>query len=164
MINMKKLNASSRNFLTKIILAGMVGGGAEIIWISSYSYFSSNSASNIARQISITILPFTADSFYAPALGIFIHLILSLFLATAFIVTILKTVRVKYGSTGIILSSFATLGIVWFINFLIILPIINPSFTLLMPVVVTLVSKLLFGIAMGWVLLKNVSYNNYSNG
>jgi hypothetical protein len=111
----------------------------------------------------VTILPFTADSFYAPMLGVFIHLILSVLLAIAFTATILKPAMLKYGSTGIMLSSFTILAIVWLINFLIVLPIINPSFTALMLVIITLASKLLFGIAMGGVLVKNFSYDNFAN-
>lgn len=141
----------------------MAGGLTEILWISIYSHISSISALNIARQISVTILPFTADSFYAPMLGVFIHLILSVLLAIAFTATILKPAMLKYGSTGIMLSSFTILAIVWLINFLIVLPIINPSFTALMLVIITLASKLLFGIAMGGVLVKNFSYDNFAN-
>jgi hypothetical protein len=141
----------------------MAGGLTEILWISIYSHISSISALNIARQISVTILPFTADSFYAPMLGVFIHLILSVLLAIAFTATILKPAMLKYGSTGIMLSSFTILAIVWLINFLIVLPIINPSFTALMLVIITLAPKLLFGIAMGGVLVKNFSYDNFAN-
>ena len=141
-----------------IILAGMVGGMMEIGWISIYSSLSSASAINVARQISATILPFTADSYYAPMLGLFIHLVLSLILAIFFSAIILKPAVRRYGTLGIMLSSFMTLGIVWVINFFIVLPILNPSFISLMPYVVTLISKLLFGMAMGWVLVKSSPY------
>ena len=39
-------------------------------------------------------------------------------------------------------------------NFLVLLPLLNPHFPLLMPYAVTLTSKLLFGAAMSWVLIK----------
>ncbi len=130
----------------------------EIGWISIYSYISSISAPNVARQISATILPYTADLYYAPMLGIFIHLVLSLILAMFFYVIILKHTVRRYGTLGVILSSLMTLGMVWAINFLIVLPILNPSFISLMPYIVTLISKLLFGAAMGWVLVKSSFY------
>lgn len=136
-----------------IILAGMVGGMIEIGWISLYSSFSSVSAIDVARQISLTILPTTADSYYAPMLGLFIHLVLSLILAISFAAIVLKPAVHRYGTLGIMLSSLVTLGIVWAINFIIILPMLNPSFIVLMPYIVTLISKLLFGMAMGWVLV-----------
>lgn len=146
------------NFYFTIILAGMVGGVMEIGWISIYSYISSVSAPNVARQISATILPYTADLYYAPMFGIFIHLILSLILAMFFSAIILKPAVRSYGTLGIMLSSLMTLGMVWAINFLIVLPMLNPSFISLMPYIVTLISKLLFGAAMGWVLVKSSLY------
>lgn len=154
-MNKKYFNNSLNSFGFTIILAGMVGGIMEIIWISVYSSISSISATNIARQISATVLPHTADSYYAPMLGLFIHLVLSLILAVLFSAIILKPAVRRYGSLGIMLSSFMALGFVWAINFFIVLPIINLSFVALMPYVVTLISKLLFGVAMGWVLMNN---------
>jgi hypothetical protein len=159
MMNNKCCNNNPGSFCQKIILAGLVGGITEILWISVYSYFSSANATNIARQISATVLPFTADSYFAPMFGVFIHLVLSLVLAISFTATILKPVGDQYGTIGIMLSSFMTLGIVWAINFLVVLPILNPSFILLMPVIVTLISKLLFGVTMGWMLVKKTAYN-----
>ncbi len=159
MMNNKYCNNDSGSFCQKIILAGLAGGMTEIIWISIYSYFSSTNAIDISRQISVTVLPFTADSYFAPMFGIFIHLVLSLILAISFTAIILKPAMIQFGTTGVMLSSFMTLGIVWAINFLVVLPILNPSFTLLMPVIVTLISKLLFGVTMGWMLVKKSPYN-----
>ena len=141
-----------------IILAGLAGGMIEIGWISIYSSLSSVSATNIAQQISATIIPYTVNSYYAPMLGLFIHIALSLILATFFSVIILKPTVRRYGTLGVMLSSFMTLGSVWAINFFIVLPILNPSFISLMPYIVTLISKLLFGAAMGWVLVNNSPY------
>lgn len=141
-----------------IILAGLAGGMIEIAWISIYSFFTSISATNVARQISATIMPNMADSYYAPMLGIFIHLMLSLILTIFFYVVILKHTVRRYGTLGIMSSSFITLGSVWAINFFIVLPMLNPSFISLMPFIVTLTSKLLFGAAMGWVLVNNSPY------
>ncbi len=154
----KHFHSGLNNFYFTIILAGMVGGVMEIGWISIYSSISSVSALNVARQISATILPYTAASYYAPVLGIFIHLVLSLILAIFFYVIILKPTVRRYGTLGIMLSSLMTLGIVWAINFLIVLPMLNPSFISLMPYIVTLISKLLFGAAMGWVFVKSSLY------
>jgi hypothetical protein len=41
----------------------------------------------------------------------------------------------------------ATLGIVWAVNFLVVLPVLEPAFLTLLPLAVTLASKLLFGVA-----------------
>ena len=154
-MNDKYFNYDLNSLGFTIILAGMVGGMIEIGWISLYSSLSSVSAIDVARQISVTILPTTAESYYAPMLGLFIHLVLSLILAIFFSAIILKPAVRRYGNPGIMLSSLVTLGIVWAINFIIILPILNPSFIVLMPYIVTFISKLLFGAAMGWVLINN---------
>jgi hypothetical protein len=41
---------------------------------------------------------------------------------------------------------------VWVLNFFLVLPWLNPAFVALLPYGVTLVSKLLFGLAMGLTL------------
>lgn len=142
-----------------VITAGMVGGMMEILWVSLYSSLSSVSATNVAREISITLLPFTANSHYAPMLGILIHLILSLLLTISFNAIILKPAVRQFGNSSIILFSFTTLAIVWAVNFFIVLPVLNPSFITLMPYNVTLISKLLFGLAMAWVFIKQTSHS-----
>ena len=141
-----------------VLTAGMAGGMVEIFWVTMYSNLSSVSATNVAREISATLLPFTANSYYAPMLGILFHLMLSLLLAISFNAIILKPVVRQFGNRSIILCCFTTLAIVWAVNFFIVLPIINPSFISLMPYVVTLISKLLFGLAMAWVLMKMGSF------
>lgn len=161
-MNSKYVNNDLNNFGFTIILAGMIGGMMEIGWVSIYSSLSSVSAINVAREISVTILPYTADTFYAPMLGIFIHLLLSLLLVIFFAAIILKPAVRRYGKLGIMLSSIMILGIVWAVNFFIVLPILNPSFILLMPYIVTLISKLLFGLAMGLVLVKSSSNSCHS--
>jgi hypothetical protein len=44
--------------------------------------------------------------------------------------------------------------IVWAVNFLVVLPVLNPAFIVLLPDSVTLFSKMLFGTAMALVLQK----------
>ncbi len=141
------------------IIAGMVGGMIEIIWVSLYSSLSSVSATSIAKEISITLLPFTENAPYAAMLGILIHLILSLILAISFSALILKPTVRQFENSTIILCSGITLAIIWAVNFFIVLPIVNPSFISLMPYIVTLISKLLFGFAMAWVFIKQASYS-----
>ena len=137
-----------------VLVAGLAGGLMEVLWVSLYSSFSSVSAAEIARQVTASLFPFAASSSIAPLLGLFIHLLLSLGLALLFIKIVLKPVFVRYGMPGIMISSLITLTLVWKINFFIILPLLNPSFVSLMPLLVTFISKLLFGVVMGWTLMK----------
>ena len=153
MINTDSKNIN-HNFIITIIFAGIAGGLMEILWVSFYSFFNSVSAPEIARQVTASLFPFAAESSFAPMTGIAIHLALSLILALLFVAIVLKPVFARYGKPGIMVSSLITLALVWKINFFIVLPLLNPDFITLMPLFVTLISKLLFGVAMGWTLIK----------
>ena len=136
-----------------IILAGLLGGLAEIAWVSVYSYLTPVSAIEISRQVLAAVIPSIADSYFAPLLGVFIHLLLSVLLAIVFAATVLRPVARRYGSIGITLACLMTLAVVWKINFFVVLPLINPAFILLLPYSISLISKLLFGATMAWVLV-----------
>jgi hypothetical protein len=137
-----------------LIVAGLAGGMIEVLWVLFYSSFSSVNVAEIARQVTASLFPFATDFSFAPVLGLGIHLILSLVLALLFITIVLKPVYARYGRPGIMMSSLITLVLVWKINFFIILPVLNPAFIDLMPLLVTFISKILFGAVMGWVLIK----------
>lgn len=137
-----------------VLRAGIAGGMMEVLWVSLYSSFSTVSAAEIARQVTASLFPFATDSSIAPVLGLVLHLLLSLVLALLFISIVLKPIFARYGKPGIMISSLITLVLVWKINFFIVLPLLNSSFISLMPLFVTLISKLLFGAVMGWTLIK----------
>jgi hypothetical protein len=140
------------------IIAGLTGGMMEVLWVSLYSSYSSVSVIEIARQVTASLFPFATDTSVAPVLGLGIHLLLSLVLAMLFIAIVLKPVFTRYGKPGIMISSLITLTLVWKVNFFIVLPVLNPSFISLMPLLVTFISKLLFGSVMGWTLIKFYSF------
>ncbi len=85
-----------------------------------------------------------------PALGIGIHFLLSILLAGAFIAVLVPRRLRNTGATVAI--SLMALAAVWAVNFFVILPIVHPAFVDLLPYPVTLLSKLLFGLAMAQVL------------
>ena len=96
-----------------IILAGLAGGLIELIWIMLYSSVTPTSAIDVARQITVTVLPFTVGNGLAPALGVGIHLILSIMLATGFVAVLYGPIARRFGATGIFLSGLTTLSAVW---------------------------------------------------
>lgn len=153
---MQNVTAARHNpsFRLPVILAGLAGGMIEVAWIWLYGSFTSVSPANVARQITYTLLPnaFTGNS--AVLLGVGIHLVLSIALAVGFVALLYGPIARRYGAVGIFASGLATLSAVWAINFLVLLPVLNPGFPALMPYAVTLVSKLLFGAAMSWVLVR----------
>lgn len=152
----------SRRQSNLILLAGLAGGLAEVLWISLYSVIFDMGGVEIARQITATVIPTLAQYPFAPVLGIIIHLLLSLLIAAGFCLLVANPVIRYFGRPGLVPVSGITLGTIWLVNFFIILPIINPSFLTILPLAVTLISKLLFGVAMGIVLLAGLEQRETS--
>ena len=132
--------------------AGMAGGMAEIAWVAVYSRWTGVDALEVARQVTATLFPFLPSSFPAVTAGIMIHLLLSLLLAWAVTGVVIKTIGDGDKNIQVIPLCLSMLFLVWGVNFLIILPVINPDFLALMPLAATCFSKLLFGAAMAMVL------------
>ena len=141
-----------RSLLNIILLAGLAGGVAEILWVAFYSVFAPVGGSEIARQVAASLWPSLASSAYAVPAGIAIHLALSLALGTIFAAAIWLSFARKRGGAVTLACSVIALAGVWAVNFFLILPVLNPAFVVLMPYGVTLFSKLLFGVAMAWTL------------
>lgn len=137
-----------------ILLAGFCGGIAELAWITLVSAVTPISGMEVARQVSATVLPAMVDTAGAAPAGITIHLLLSILLAAGFIWAVWLPYSRKLSPISALLVATAALSGVWAINFLIILPVLNPTLVGLMPYAVTLTSKILFGIAMGQGLLR----------
>lgn len=146
------------NIFTKklylVTLAGLAGGLSEIFWIGMYSTVTNSSGLEVARQITASLVPAWADLSIAPVLGITIHLALSVMLAFLCCTALIEPLFRHLGRAWILHGSMALLACVWAINFFIILPVINPAFVTLLPFLVTLASKMLFGWTMGSVLAK----------
>ena len=137
----------------RVVFAGFVGGMAEVVWIGLYSVLFHHSISDLGSAITATVFGHSSHIANAPLLGLGIHLLLSLLLALSFGYLILPWVKryTRKKSLTFVLSVLV-LALVWKINFYILLPIWNPEFVMLVPLSVSLTSKLLFGIAMGTVL------------
>ena len=135
-----------------ILMAGLAAGMAEMLWVTAFSSTYSLSSATVARQITASFWPAAAEWSYAPALGIVIHLALSIALV-AMTAPVLSRLTQKVSGAGFIIACSALmLALVWTVNFFIILPVLNPAFVTLLPYGVSLVSKLLFGVTMGAVL------------
>lgn len=139
---------------SRVLIAGLAGGIAEILWVLGYGAFAPVSATEVAREVTASVLPDMAASAAAPALGIGIHLALSIALAGAFVAALLKVFPGRHSVTGCVGLAVMVLAGVWALNFLLVLPVLNPRFVTLMPYAATLVSKALFGLAMGAVLAR----------
>lgn len=146
-----------KNKTSGFILAGFCGGMAEVIWIIFYSLFKDLELLSIASAISQTVFFNSFDMQIAPLMGLIVHLCLSVLLAIAFGFTLLPFIQRFSNNFSTLLASLITLAIVWKINFFILLPVWNPDFINLLPLHVSLLSKLLFGLSMGIVLTQQKS-------
>jgi hypothetical protein len=141
--------ANGKSSLGATVAAGAAGGAAEVLWIAAAAAVLGTDGWAVARGVSATVIPDVAAVGAAPGLGLFIHFALSIILATAFAQTLGRQLR----GAQLFLAALGALAAVWAFNFLVLLPLLNPAFVALLPHPVTLVSKLLFGVAMAGVLV-----------
>lgn len=148
-----------KKWIGLILSAGLIGGVAEIIWVMAYGSVSHISSASVAQHITASFFPALIDSEGAIYSGIAIHLVLSILLAGIFIAFVWRPCTQYLSTARQMLIAAVILSGVWAYNFFIALPVINPPFVSLMPYSITLVSKILFGVGMGWVLAKNAPHN-----
>ena len=135
-------------------LAGLLGGLAEVLWTGIYSAMNHSSFSALGGAIATTIFGGSIDSSIAPLIGLLVHLVLSVLLALGFGYCVWAWVDKMFNRRYVtFFTSVLVLALVWKFNFYVLLPVWNPDFITLLPLSVTLVSKLLFGITMGTVLV-----------
>ena len=134
------------------IVAGAAGGIAEIIWIVVYASVTGADAANLARGVTTAAganLLLTGSSVIS---GTAIHMILAVMLGTALAFAWNAFSQRWPKQTSPYAALCAALGAVWAINFLIVLPLLSPDFVQILPYPVSLISKLLFGLAASAVL------------
>lgn len=134
--------------LKVILLAGLCGGLAEVVWVQLYSSLAGPSSAEVARQVTASLWPGAADAVFAAALGIAIHLALSLLVAVCYAAQVWVPFMQRRGPAASLAAASAVLAAIWAVNFLVVLPIVNADFVGLLPYSVTFGSKLLFGVAM----------------
>jgi len=141
-----------RTLQKNILLAGFYGGMAEVVWVAVYCLLTGRSGAEVAQQVTATLLPDLAGGSAAVPAGIAIHFVLALLLAMAYVRLVWQPLaRHLSGAAGTIVAC-AALAVVWATNFFLVLPAVNPAFVALLPYGATLVSKLLFGVAMAGAL------------
>ena len=132
-----------------VIAAGVAGGMAEVLWVAVATAMLGADGWAVARAVGTTVLPAMAASSLAPWIGLAIHILLSIALASVFV----RAFGRQHSTATMFLGALGALTAVWALNFFLLLPLVNPAFASLLPYPVTLVSKLLFGVAMAAVLV-----------
>jgi len=129
------------------VVAGAAGGLAEIAWVTLYAGATGADPATLARGVT-TAAGVSALLPAAPViLGVTVHMALAVTLgiALSFGWRALSSHRLEIA--GPFPFMLAALVGVWAVNFFVALPVISPGFIHLVPYPVSLVSKVLFGLA-----------------
>jgi len=127
--------------LTIGMAAGLAGGLAEVACISLYAALTSSDAALVARGVTETL----RVSSSAPVLaGISIHMALAAALGIA-VASAVRPLRLE--GMRLFGAMLWALAAVWAVNFMVVLPSLNPAFVEIVPLAISLVSKLSFGLA-----------------
>jgi len=131
-----------------IVLAGLAGALAEVVWVALFCGVTAQGGFDVLRQIAASFTPAIADSAWAPAIGLAEHFALGVLVAYGFALVLWRPFARRRGAAATLGVALLALGAIWTINFFVLLPVVNPHFVRLLPYAVTFLSKLLFGIAL----------------
>lgn len=148
-----RLRPVSRHDLRIGLFAGILGGLAEILWVGLYASGGSASAKAVAIEVSRTVIPGLTGSGSAFWLGLAIHMALAVAIGVLFVTALRALPSRVLSSSALFFGAVAFGAVIWSVNFLWVLPQLNPNFVALLPYGVTLISKLLFGAGLGFGLL-----------
>lgn len=153
-----------RNLWKPVLIAGLCGGGIEIVWVMLYGILTGLNSVEVAGQVTASVFRGSAEAPSAPVVGLAIHMTLSLVVTLAYASLIWRPFLQQRGPVAAVSVAALALTFIWAINFLLILPILNPVFIDLLPYAVTLGSKILFGMAMAGVFYTAQSADFKSTG
>lgn len=154
---MNKLSFNAMRGPAVVVIAGLAGGLAEVLWIGASAALLGVDAAHVAREVAATVLPAMATLAAAPWFGLGVHFALSIALAAMFGFVSRRTGLPATPGVWLV-AAVALLAGVWAMNFLVVLPWLNPAFTGLLPIGVTFISKLLFAVAL-WTVFAALARN-----
>jgi len=137
------------------VLAGAAGGLAEMVWVSVYAALTGGDAAVLARGVTTASGAAALLPSATVAVGIAIHMVLAVALGLALAV-LWQALSSRAPQSGLYAGTLAVLAAVWVTNFFVLLPAFSPEFVHLVPYSVSLMSKLLFGLAAAEVFRRNV--------
>jgi hypothetical protein len=129
------------------VVAGVAGGLAEIAWVTLYAGATSADPATVASGVT-TAAGLSALFPAAPvAVGVTVHMALAVTLGIALSFGWRALSSHRLDAAGPFPFVLAALVGIWAVNFFAVLPIISPAFIHLAPYPVSLMSKVLFGLA-----------------
>ena len=131
-----------------IVLAGLAGALAEVVWVALFCGVTAQGGFVVLRQIAASFTPQIVDSAWAPAIGLAEHFALGILVAYGFALVLWRPFAKCRGAAATLAVALLALAAIWTMNFFVLLPVVNAQFVHLLPYAVTFLSKLLFGLAM----------------
>jgi hypothetical protein len=129
------------------VVAGVAGGLAEIAWVTLYAGATGTDPSTLARAVTTAAGMGALFPSVPVALGVTVHMLLAAVLGIALSFGWRALSSHRSYIAGPLPFMLAALVGVWVVNFFVLLPGISPAFIHLVPYPVSLVSKVLFGLA-----------------
>ena len=134
------------------LLAGLVGGLAEMGWVTLYAKATGGNIAILARGITTAAGMSALFPAYSEAMGVTVHMALASVLGAVLAFAWRASATNCGGSRNPYPFMLAALTVIWAINFFVVLPLVSRDFVHLVPFPVSLTSKLLFGLASAEVL------------
>ena len=129
------------------IVAGTAGGFAEIAWVTLYAGATGGDPTTLARGVTTAAGVSALFPAEPVALGVTVHMALAVTLGIALSFGWRTLSRHRLDIAGPFPFMLVALIGVWTVNFFVLLPAISPAFLHLVPYPVSLMSKILFGLA-----------------
>jgi hypothetical protein len=129
------------------VIAGLAGGLAEVAWVTAYGWITGGDPAVLARGVTTASGVSALLPAHPAMLGIGVHMVLAVLLGIA----LTFGWRALSANRGFVVNPYplmmGALIAVWAVNFFVVLPIVSPAFVHLVPYSISLMSKLLFGVA-----------------
>lgn len=135
-----------------VVWGGIAGGAAEVVVVALAALFAGVGGWFVAEGVSQATFGAAFLGSDAVAVGMAVHFALSFLIAACF-VPFAARIQARHGALAVVAASAAALCAVWAMNFFVVLPRVAPEFVTIVPLPVSFLSKLSFGVVMGLTLV-----------
>lgn len=151
-------NAERLETLCTGVIAGAAGGLAEIAWVTLYAGMTGGDPTIVARSVTTAAGVSALLPAYPASVGIGVHMLLATMLGVVLTFAWRTVSASRLVSGNPFPFMLAALAGVWAINFFLVLPLVSPEFVHVVPYVISLTSKSLFGVAAAAVVRIQAEY------
>lgn len=135
-----------------VFWGGLAGGAAEVAVVGLAALSAGIGGWFVAEGVSAATFGDLFRGDQAVAVGMIVHFALSFLIAACFVPFAAQVER-RFGAVAVVAASAAALSAVWAMNFFVVLPRVAPEFVTVVPLEVSFLSKLSFGVVMGLALV-----------